>query len=217
MRKFIVTAALLLGLTAITAEAQIKFGIKGAFTYTSLNLKEATWNDMVDSKTGYNFGAALNIDLPLGFAIQPEVAYIQTGTQMEFDVPIIGKQSVDLNIGSLEVPVGIQWGIRLGPVRPFVQCVPYLSIPLAHTMKLNDKTLELENNDELWSKVNGGVGVGFGLDVWKLQLSCRYKWDLGNIVQFDGQSAGDIAGEAISAMKDESKMSGVEVSLALFF
>lgn len=217
MKRFFAIAILALCLTAITAEAQVKFGVKGAFTYTSLNLKEATWDQMINSKTGYNVGVALNIDLPLGFALQPEVAYIQTGTQMEFDVPIIGKQSVDLNIGSLEVPVGIQWGIRLGPVRPFVQCVPYLSIPLAHTMKLNDKTLELENNDELWSKVNGGVGVGFGLDVWKLQLSCRYKWDLGNIVQFDGQSAGDIAGEAISAMKDESKMSGVEVSLALFF
>lgn len=217
MKRFFAIAILALCLTAITAEAQVKFGVKGAFTYTSLNLKEATWDQMINSKTGYNVGVALNIDLPLGFALQPEVAYIQTGSQLEFDVPIIGKQTVDLNVGSLEIPVALQWGITLGPVRPFVQCVPYLTIPLAHTMKLNDKTLELENNDELWSKVNGGVGVGFGLDVWKLQLSCRYKWDLGNVVQFEGQSAGDIAGEAISAMKDESKMSGVEVSLALFF
>ena len=66
-------------------------------------------------------------------------------------------------------------------------------------------------------RFGGGVGLGFGLDFWKLQLSCSYKWDLGNVVQFEGQSAGDIAGEAISAMKEESKMSGVEVSLALFF
>ena len=77
--------------------------------------------------------------------------------------------------------------------------------------------MKVEKNSDFWSDINGGIGVGFGLDVWKFQLSCRYKWDLGNIMNFDGKSFGDVAGEALSTMKDESKMSGVELSLAFFF
>lgn len=217
MKKFVTIALAALCLSVFTAQAQMDLGVKGSFNYTSLDLGNTNMNELIESSTGYNFGLALRIDLPLGFALQPEVTYTQTGSKMELDLPIIGKQSVDMNIGSIEVPVSVQWGIQLGPVRPFVQCVPYINFPLAHAIKFNGEEMKMEGNDDMWSKVNGGVGVGFGIDVWKLQLSCRYKWDLGNVLNYEDAGFGDVAGEAIDIMKDKSKMSGVELSLAFFF
>lgn len=217
MKKILVLCLAVFSLSIFPAKAQVDLGVKGSFNYTSLELGNTNLNQLIDSKSGYNVGLALRIDLPLGFAIQPEVTYSKTGSKMEMDLPLIGKQTLDVDLGCLEVPVGLQWGIQLGPVRPFVQCVPYLNFTLSNAVKLNSQKMKVEKNSDFWSDINGGIGVGFGLDVWKFQLSCRYKWDLGNIMNFDGKSFGDVAGEALSTMKDESKMSGVELSLAFFF
>ena len=217
MKKILVLCLAVFSLSIFPAKAQVDLGVKGSFNYTSLELGNTNLNQLIDSKSGYNVGLALRIDLPLGFAIQPEVTYSKTGSKMEMDLPLIGKQTLDVDLGCLEVPVGLQWGIQLGPVRPFVQCVPYLNFTLSNAVKLNSQKLKVEKNSDFWRDINGGIGVGFGLDVWKFQLSCRYKWDLGNIMNFDGKSFGDVAGEALSTMKDESKMSGVELSLAFFF
>ena len=217
MKKILVLCLAVFSLSIFPAKAQVDLGVKGSFNYTSLELGNTNLNQLIDSKSGYNVGLALRIDLPLGFAIQPEVTYSKTGSKMEMDLPLIGKQTLDVDLGCLEVPVGLQWGIQLGPVRPFVQCVPYLNFTLSNAVKLNSQKMKVEKNSDFWSDINGGIGVGFGLDVWKFQLSCRYKWDLGNIMNFDGKSFGDVAGEALSTMKDESKMSGVELSLTFFF
>ncbi|MBR5249579.1 MAG: PorT family protein [Bacteroidales bacterium] len=217
MKKILVLCLAVFSLSIFPAKAQVDLGVKGSFNYTSLELGNTNLNQLIDSKSGYNVGLALRIDLPLGFAIQPEVTYSKTGSKMEMDLPLIGKQTLDVDLGCLEVPVGLQWGIQLGPVRPFVQCVPYLNFTLSNAVKLNSQKMKVEKNSDFWSDINGGIGVGFGLDVWKFQLSCRYKWDLGNIMNFDGKSFGDVASEALSTMKDESKMSGVELSLAFFF
>lgn len=217
MKKILVLCLAVFSLSIFPAKAQVDLGVKGSFNYTSLELGNTNLNQLIDSKSGYNVGLALRIDLPLGFAIQPEVTYSKTGSKMEMDLPLIGKQTLDVDLGCIEVPVGLQWGIQLGPVRPFVQCVPYLNFTLSNAVKLNSQKLKVEKNSDFWRDINGGIGVGFGLDVWKFQLSCRYKWDLGNIMNFDGKSFGDVAGEALSTMKDESKMSGVELSLAFFF
>lgn len=217
MKKILVLCLAVFSLSIFPAKAQVDLGVKGSFNYTSLELGNTNLNQLIDSKSGYNVGLALRIDLPLGFAIQPEVTYSKTGSKMEMDLPLIGKQTLDVDLGCLEVPVGLQWGIQLGPVRPFVQCVPYLNFTLSNAVKLNSQKMKVEKNSDFWSDINGGIGVGLGLDVWKFQLSCRYKWDLGNIMNFDGKSFGDVASEALSTMKDESKMSGVELSLAFFF
>lgn len=213
-----VAAAVIFGMTAYTAQAQLKFGVKGSFNYTSLNVN-SSFQELMHGHSGFNAGVALHIGLPLGLALQPEILYNQSGSEISgIEIPgtglVTGNSS--LNVGSIDVPVGIQWGIKIGPIRPYLQAVPYLSIPVAHTLKVDGNKVSI-NSDDIWSKVNYGIGLGAGIDIWKLQISCRYKWDMGNVVNLENKSAGDIADSVLEKVKDKSKMSGVELSVAFFF
>lgn len=107
-------------------------------------------------KAGYSYpgflaGAAVNFNLPFGFAIQPEVQYMQKVLNMGY----LGTW----NIGFVEPGVGLQYGFDLILLRPFVAVTPFLSIP-------TDKDMSL----------NYGVGVGGGLDIWRFQVHAQYKW-----------------------------------------
>ena len=94
MKKILVLCLAVFSLSIFPAKAQVDLGVKGSFNYTSLELGNTNLNQLIDSKSGYNVGLALRIDLPLGFAIQPEVTYSKTGSKMEMDLPLIGKTNL---------------------------------------------------------------------------------------------------------------------------
>ena len=62
---------------------------------------------------------------------------------------------------SLNLPVSLQWGPDLLLLRPFLDVAPYVGYGFSGH-----------------GDVRYGVGVGGGLDIWRLQVSCRYNWGL---------------------------------------
>lgn len=218
MRKifsFIVVCAVALSIS-FSADAQVKFGIKGGLNLTNLtgDVKQDV-KDVFSTYTGFHGGVALNIGLPLGFALQPEVLYTQKGTSLKMDV--LGK-SLTSNIisGAVQVPVGVQWGFKLGPVRPFVQAVPYISFPVSYSLKTSfdgDTDREKLESDNFQS-FDYGAGLGVGIDIWKLQVSAKYNWSFGTWTKESGETASDIMD---NVSKENAKISGFEISLGIFF
>jgi hypothetical protein len=195
----LVTAFMLLSVQGFS-----QFGIKGGLNFNSLediNLKGVKDFDIGNS-TGFNAGILYKVKIPLvGLAIQPELIYSQTNSSINTEIAGWSNLNGDLKIGTLMLPVGLQWGIDLMLFRPFIQAVPYIG----YTVNTQNKITNLNWNVD---KFKYGVGLGAGLDIWKLQISGRYNWDLGDVAEFEWKGVDTFKG---------GKNKGFELSLAILF
>ncbi|MCQ2115469.1 MAG: PorT family protein [Bacteroidales bacterium] len=156
MKRIIVIAAAML--FCLCAKAQLHFGpVVGMTSSTITNIREVTLEDAKPKNaTRYHAGVTMQARLPHGFAIQPSLMYHCKDAKVE-----------NLTTGYLEMPVGIQWGPDLILFRPYLEVAPMVGVAV------NSKI-----DKEMLNRLEYGVGVGGGLDVWKLQISARYNWDL---------------------------------------
>lgn len=188
-------------LAVAPAKAQSGLGIKAGI-YTG-QLSDLENYDM-HNNLGYQLGVLYKISLPAGFAIQPELLYVSRKSKLEGNVAgtTTGKDKYDLQY--LQVPVSIQWGPNLILVRPYVQVVPYLNFLIGKDFSNGADFGDLH-------KANSGIGIGAGLDVWKLQISGRYNWDFNKMGNNDGTT--------YSSYKElkQSKGRGLEFSVAFIF
>lgn len=206
MKKILllVTALMLLSVPGFS-----QFGIKGGFNFTSfgdIDLgKDATYKTAFEKKTGYHVGLLYKVKIPvIGLAIQPELLYSQV--QGDLSISKTSSQSVsgttsNVKMTYLQLPVALQWGVDLMLFRPFLQAVPYIGYSFARDN--GNKDLEWDVN-----KFRYGIGLGAGIDIWKLQVSGRYCWDLGKVADFEWQGTKTFKG---------GKNKGFELSLAILF
>ena len=206
MKKILllVTALMLLSVPGFS-----QFGIKGGFNFTSfgdIDLgKDATYKTAFEKKTGYHVGLLYKVKIPMiGLAIQPELLYSQV--QGDLSISKTSSQSVsgstsNVKMTYLQLPVALQWGVDLMLFRPFLQAVPYIGYSFARDN--GNKDLEWDVN-----KFRYGIGLGAGIDIWKLQVSGRYCWDLGKVADFEWQGTKTFKG---------GKNKGFELSLAILF
>jgi hypothetical protein len=170
MKRFITVIALCVmtfwGSNTLMARG---FGITGGASF--MGIRETN----TSMTTGYHAGITYKFDLPFGFAIQPSVLYHVKGSLVE--APIVGQNVYDvLKTGYVEVPVSFQWGPDLILFRPFLDVTPFVGYGL------NNEVAGYEMND--WSdlqRLEYGLGVGLGFDIWKLQFVGRYNWNLGQL------------------------------------
>lgn len=203
MKKILllVTAFLLLSVQGFS-----QFGIKGGLNFNSfgdVNLgKDANYKTVFEKRTGYHIGLLYRVKVPLiGLAIQPELLYSKTLTNVSISDKSSNSTSGNMKMTYLQLPVALQWGIDLMLFRPFIQAVPYVGYSFARSNSL--KNLEWDVN-----KFRYGVGLGAGLDIWKLQISGKYSWDLGKATDFKWQGVKTFEG---------GKSKGFELSLAILF
>lgn len=209
MKKILllVTALLLVSVPGFS-----QFGIKAGYNFTSfgdIDLgKNSEFSTAFDKKTGYHVGLLYKVKIPaIGLTIQPELLYSEVKGTLSLieQTPGIssyfGTVDTDLKVSYLQLPVGLQWGIDLMLFRPYLQVVPYIGLSMADDNKL--KNLEWDVN-----KFRYGIGLGAGIDIWKLQVSGRYCWDLGQVADFKWQGTKTFKGD---------KNKGFELSLALLF
>lgn len=216
MKKFITLFAVVALMTfSFNAKAQVNFGIKGGLNYTSFSdINTESFAGAVASIKGYagfNVGLALQIELPLGLALQPELVYSQSGSKFVIDAGVLDMETV-LTQGNLELPVHLQWGIKLGPIKPFVQVSPFVGYNLKNSLKVGGEEVEDEELKEIYNKLTYGVGLGVGIQIWKIQLSGRYRWNLGNVADIKETGL-----PAVSEMFDKTKINGFEIAAAILF
>lgn len=154
------------------AAAQFSAGITGGLNL--LHFKE----HRVGSKNtpGFTAGLTCNIDLPYGFTIQPSATFASKKSNLT--------EVSEFTMNYLEVPVSFQWGPDLLIFRPFVDVTPFFGV------MLNNNVTTYGNEGQVvatsWTRdgrqiVEYGVGVGGGIDIWKLRFIARYNWNFGQV------------------------------------
>jgi len=172
MKKTIILLAILV--MAGNVDAKIRVGLKGGLNFSSLSITNLSF----ENRTGWHIGGALNIGLPFGITLQPELLYNSKGANGALSVEsgshIIVKDK-NTSIGYIEVPVDLQWGLKLPLLRPYISLTPYMSYALNSGISMGDIR-----------KWDGGIGLGAGIDIWKLQVSVRYFWGFGKVSNISG-------------------------------
>ena len=192
------------------------FGVVGGVGFTGIR------NVSSDMVTGYHAGLTYKFNLPLGFAIQPSLLYNMKASQVNDALGGVAK--FDYNMGYLELPVSLQWGPDLLLFRPFLDACPYIGYALTNDFKASagsDARLSAGFVNK-WDGVNRleyGLGLGGGLEVWKIQVTCRYNWNFGPLFDTSG-NAGAVA-ETVENAKgvklNDENFGGVTLSVALLF
>ena len=199
--------AILFSVILLSTTVYGQFGIKAGLNFNSM--KDFNVNELRSSfegKTGFHVGVLYKLNLPLGFALQPELMYTQKGGSIDMG----GRASGDIKMNYLQLPVNLQWGVDLVLFRPFVMVSPYIGYAIAKGDGFKD--VEWDN----LNKFEYGVGIGAGFDIWKFQVSGRYCWDLGTISDFKGDSFGEGFKDVFRAMNN-GKNRGFELSIAFLF
>lgn len=196
MKRFILLIAAML-ILSVPGFSQV--GIKAGLNFNSaddFSIKNFD-KSQLDNKTGFHLGVLYKFKIPLtGISVQPELMYAHNETKFSSEV---NEGSFKLN--TFKVAASLQWGLDLMLLRPFLQVVPFLGYTLDNKTTVKDLKWDVD-------KLRYGVGLGAGIDVWKLQLACRYNWDLGKAAEFEMPGLGSFAGK---------KYKNFEVSLAFFF
>jgi hypothetical protein len=139
--------------------AQLRFGVKAGVNFSEFNTKEQV---LQKDGTAWQVGLASQFKIPLiGLGIQPELLYsINKGD--------------DKSIGYFTVPLNIRWQpLPIPVVKPILLVGPYFGYAV-NFKGLNDLKENINRFD--W-----GIGLGVGLEIWKLQIEGRYNWGLQDI------------------------------------
>lgn len=167
------------------------FGVFGGANFYTTSVRQFNTYSM----TQWHAGLTYKVNLPLGFQIQPALLYNVKGANVESDY---GR---DLSVGYLEFMMPVQWGIDLILFRPFLEVAPFVGYGLDSWGDFKALWKEAGNRLEY------GVGLGGGLQIWRFQISARYNWDFGRIMQTTNLT---------TALKG-ADFAGATLSLAYFF
>jgi len=173
MKKILILS--IVTLSAVTMQAQIKFGVKAGANFYKLTGKDASDAGLEESrkiKIGLGAGAFANIPINEMLSVQPELLFSQEGNyQKEGDV----KMHVNLNY--LQLPVMVQYNHTSGF---YAETGPQVGLLLSAKSKTEisgeKETQDLKDQMKsiafAWSvgagfKLQNGVGIGarynFGL------------------------------------------------------
>lgn len=205
MKKILVAAAMLMAglMTAGTASAR-GFGVTGGLNFNTVTVKDL----QMDTKAGFNLGVTYLLDLPLGLSVQPSLVY----SQNSLDYSTLESIETMQKVGSVKLPVSVQWGPDLIIARPFIDVTPYVGYTLSNKLEGGLKGV-VSGETSLENTFEYGVGIGAGLNVWKLQAIVRYNWNFGLLGKLD-----DFKDLGIGDFKTENDTyGGVTVSVAYFF
>ena len=192
-----------------TASAQVNFGVLGGASFSSA--KPEDWK--VTNLVQYHAGITCCINLPLGFAVQPEVLYHVKGS----NVPLGESSKLDYAAGYVEIPVSLQWGPDLLVMRPYFELVPFVGYAVNNRYRQGD--LSAKNDWAGLKRWEYGLGLGAGVEVWHFQISARYNWNFGSM--FDAKQEITDVDAFVNKMKgvisDKTNFGGVTLTLAVLF
>ncbi|MDR1584454.1 MAG: PorT family protein [Prevotellaceae bacterium] len=147
--------------------AQFRFGVKAGANFSKFNTKETT---LEKDGSAWQVGVASQFKIPLiGLGIQPELLYSVN-------------KSADNSIGYFTVPINLHWQpLPIPVIKPVILVGPYFGYAVNFR---GFKSFDKDNID----RFDWGIGLGGGLEIWKLQIEGRYNWGLQKIKIEDSKS-----------------------------
>lgn len=219
MKKLFTLISVLVA-SATIANAQV--GIIGGITSSSTAINTENFFDNAANVNQYHAGIAVKINLPLGFALQPELLYQVKGVNLKATIEEgseVKAEDFQLNQGFAELGLGLQWGIDLSAIRPYVFAQPFVGYQLTENIATD---IVKQGTDNFWedakNKIEYGIGVGVGVELIEhVQLSFQYYKNIGNLFQEGEINSDKIASDSVQDLQNLESYNGFKLSLALFF
>lgn len=205
MKKLAIIVASIIVLLGATSTASAQGVVaKGGLSYSNISASISSIESLqVKNFSGWHFGIGYQTESIMGFTFQPELIYNVKGSKFG-DI-------ANWKMSYLQLPVNVQWGIDLLVVRPFILAAPYIGYSLSNRVSVGKGTKDdiIEGITSAANRFEYGVGIGAGIDFWKLQLTAKYNWNFGRVTNLD---------DYIGHIKEiNRKATSLEISLGFRF
>ena len=155
---------------ATSANAQVKFGLKGGLNVTSMSFSEDVFD--ASNKTGFFVGPMVKFTVPIvGLSFDAAALYDQKEADVKYADTDGELGKVNVKQQSINIPVNVRYGFGLSSLaNAFVFAGPQWGI------NVGDKNFKWNDNSSYsLKKSNFSVNVGLGVTLMShLQLSANY-------------------------------------------
>lgn len=211
MKRIISSAAIaiVMMLSAASAQAQIKFGLKGGLNVTDMSLSKEVFN--ADNQAGFFIGPTVKFSLPLiGLGIDAAALYDQRQAKVKGEV---GYEQITIEERSLDskyinIPINLRYGIGLGSVASlnfFAGPQFGFNVGKKHQELVDDATWNLKSSA---FSVNVGAGVTIASH---FELSANYNIACGRTGDVTFSDAVD------KVFKKHGRANAWQIGLAYYF
>lgn len=195
----------LLAAMTFTAQAQVKFGLKGGLNLTNMRFDK----DVVSksNQAGFFIGPTVKFTLPVvGLGIDAAALYDQRSAKLD---------GVDetLKQRSIQIPINVRYGFGLGSIAGI-----YFFAGPQFGFNVGDKVTNIISNVVDWrlkdSNLSANVGLGLML-LNHLQISANYNIAFGTTGEFNVLT--DVASRTWDTVTGKTKANAWQLSLAYYF
>lgn len=213
MRKFFtaaIVAATMLFATS-SAQAQVKFGLKGGLNVTNMSLNSEVFD--ADNQTGFFIGPTVKFTLPIvGLGIDASALYDQRDAKITVEDNGASVESKIKN-QSINIPINLRYGVGLGSTASV-----YLFAGPQFGFNVGDKNQSIFKDMGEWRLKSSTFSVNVGLGAMllsHLQISANYNIACGKTGETTVSSAlGELAQ---SAAKKNGRANAWQIGLAYYF
>ena len=213
MRKIFtaaIVAATMLFSTS-SAQAQVKFGLKGGLNVTNMSLNSEVFD--ADNQTGFFIGPTVKFTLPIvGLGIDASALYDQRDAKITVEDNGASVESKIKN-QSINIPINLRYGVGLGS-----SASVYLFAGPQFGFNVGDKNQSLFKDMGEWRLKSSTFSVNVGLGAMllsHLQISANYNIACGKTGETTVSSAlGELAQ---SAAKKRGRANAWQIGLAYYF
>ena len=213
MRKFftaaIVAASMLFA--ASSAQAQVKFGLKGGLNVTNMSLNSEVFD--ADNQTGFFIGPTVKFTLPIvGLGIDASALYDQRDAKVKGELEGESAKSKIKN-QSINIPINLRYGVGLGSTASL-----FLFAGPQFGFNVGDKNQSLFEDAAQWRLKSSTFSVNVGLGAMllsHLQISANYNIACGKTGE---TTVSDVADETVQQMfKKRGRANAWQIGLAYYF
>ena len=213
MRKIFtaaIVAATMLFSTS-SAQAQVKFGLKGGLNVTNMSLNSEVFD--ADNQTGFFIGPTVKFTLPIvGLGIDASALYDQRDAKITVEDNGASVESKIKN-QSINIPINLRYGVGLGSTASV-----YLFAGPQFGFNVGDKNQSIFMDMGEWRLKSSTFSVNVGLGAMllsHLQISANYNIACGKTGETTVSSAlGELAQ---SAAKKRGRANAWQIGLAYYF
>ena len=213
MRKIFtaaIVAATMLFSTS-SAQAQVKFGLKGGLNVTNMSLNSEVFD--ADNQTGFFIGPTVKFTLPIvGLGIDASALYDQRDAKITVEDNGASVESKIKN-QSINIPINLRYGVGLGSTASL-----FLFAGPQFGFNVGDKNQSLFKDMGEWRLKSSTFSVNVGLGAMllsHLQISANYNIACGKTGETTVSSAlGELAQ---SAAKKRGRANAWQIGLAYYF
>lgn len=213
MKRFFAAAVIAVSMMffAASAQAQVKFGLKGGLNVTSMSLNSEVFN--ADNQTGFFIGPTVKFTLPIvGLGLDLSALY----DQREAEVSLDGNDVPDskLKTKAINIPLNVRYGVGLGSLANV-----YLFAGPQIGFNVGDKNQSIFKDAAEWRLKSStfSVNVGLGATLLShLQVSANYNIACGKTGDVTvGSALGDVAQDIVGSKRGRSN--AWQIGLAYYF